>query len=176
MVWALGRAWRRDGVIPVRGRRGGPRARRKARDRAVYDRALVPRGEITVWVLPEAMAGWRGPVGRRTFAEAAVVAALTLRAAYRPALLHRITGRIGRVHGDAAYAGGTPYARAAARGRGRPAAVAAMRRCGPSQGANGCSEAVCGRGASKHSARRRPLPTALKHMAKLGMPRGQRIG
>ena len=72
--------------MAVRGRRGGPRARYKVRDWAAYDRSLVRRGDVTVWVSPDAIAGWRAPPGRRTFSEAAIVAALTVRAVYRLAL------------------------------------------------------------------------------------------
>ena len=68
------------------GRRRGPRARYRVRDWAAYDRALVSRGSITVWVSPEAVAGWRAPAGRRTFSDAAIAAALTVRAVYRLAL------------------------------------------------------------------------------------------
>ena len=65
-----------------RGRRRGPRARYRVRDWAAYDRALARRGDITVWLSPEAVASWRAPAGRRTFSDAA----LTVRAAYRLAL------------------------------------------------------------------------------------------
>jgi hypothetical protein len=41
------------------------------------------RGDIKVWVSPEAIAGWRAPAGRRTFRDAAIAAALTVRAVYR---------------------------------------------------------------------------------------------
>ena len=71
-----------------RGRRHrrGPRARYRGRDWATYDRALARRGDITVWVSPEAVAGWRAPAGRRTFSDAAIAAALAVRAVYRLAL------------------------------------------------------------------------------------------
>ena len=69
-----------------RGRRRGPRARYRVRDWAAYDRALVRRGGIKVWVSPEAIAAWRAPVGRRTFSDAAIAAALTVRAVHRLAL------------------------------------------------------------------------------------------
>jgi Transposase DDE domain len=72
--------------MAVRGRRGGPRPRYRVRDWAGYDRALVRRGDITVWVSPEAVAGWRAPAGRRTFTDAAITAALTVRGAFRLAL------------------------------------------------------------------------------------------
>lgn len=69
-----------------RGRRRGPRARYAVRNWAAYDRALVHRGDVRVWVSPEALAGWRAPAGRRTFSDAAIAAALTVRAVYRLAL------------------------------------------------------------------------------------------
>ena len=69
-----------------RGRRHGPRARYRVRDWAAYDRALARRGDITVWVSPEAVADWLAPSGGRTFSDAAIAAALTVRAVYRLAL------------------------------------------------------------------------------------------
>jgi hypothetical protein len=73
-------------AMTVRGRRGGLRVRYKVRDWAAYDRALARRGDITVWVSPEAVAGWRAPAGRQTFTDAAIAAALTVRAVYHLAL------------------------------------------------------------------------------------------
>ena len=72
--------------MAVRGRRGGPWTRYRVRDWAAYDRSLVRRGDITVWVSPEAVSGWRAAAGRRTFTDAAIAAALTVRAVYRLAL------------------------------------------------------------------------------------------
>jgi hypothetical protein len=46
----------------------------------------VRRGDITVWLSPEVVAGWRAPTGRRTFTDAAIAAALTVRAVYGLAL------------------------------------------------------------------------------------------
>jgi hypothetical protein len=43
----------------------------------------VRRGDITVWISPEAVAVWRALAGRCTFSDAAIVAALTVRAVYR---------------------------------------------------------------------------------------------
>jgi DDE family transposase len=63
--------------------RGRRRARYRVRDWAAYDRALVRRGDITVRVSPGAVAGWRAPAGRRTFSDAAIEAALMVRAAFR---------------------------------------------------------------------------------------------
>ena len=73
-------------AVRGRGRKRGPRARYRVRDWAAYDRALVRRGNITVWLSPEAIAAWRAPAGRRTFSDAAIAAALTVRAVYRLAL------------------------------------------------------------------------------------------
>jgi hypothetical protein len=56
------------------------------RDWAAYDRALARRGDVRVWVSPEAVAAWREPRGRRTFSDAAIEAALTVRAVFRLAL------------------------------------------------------------------------------------------
>jgi transposase len=66
--------------------RHGPRARYRVRDWAAYDRALVRRGDVTVWVSPEVVAGWRAPAGRRTFSDAAIAAALAVCAVYHLAL------------------------------------------------------------------------------------------
>ncbi len=67
------------------GRRRG-RARYAVRDWAAYDRALRRRGDTTVWISPDAVGGWRAPAGRCTFSDAAIEAALTVRAVYRLAL------------------------------------------------------------------------------------------
>ena len=67
------------------GQRGG-RARYAVRDWAAYDRALARRGDVTVWIFPDAVAASRAPRGRRTFSDAAIAAALTVRAVYRLAL------------------------------------------------------------------------------------------
>ena len=69
-----------------RGGRRGRRVRYAARDWAGHDRALARRGDVRVWVSPEAVAGWRAPAGRRPFSDAAIEAALTVRAVYRLAL------------------------------------------------------------------------------------------
>ncbi len=66
--------------------RAGRRTRYKVRDWAAYDRALARRGDITVWVSPDAVPGWRTPAGRRTFSDAAIEAALAVTAVYRLAL------------------------------------------------------------------------------------------
>lgn len=72
-------------AVAGRGRRRG-RSRYAVRDWAAHDRALARRGAITVWVPPDAVAWWRAPAGRRTFSDAAIAAALTVRAVYRLAL------------------------------------------------------------------------------------------
>ena len=56
------------------------------RDCPAYDRALACRGDITVSLSADAVAGWRAPAGRRTFSDAAIAAALTMRTVYRLAL------------------------------------------------------------------------------------------
>jgi Transposase DDE domain len=66
--------------------RAGRRARYRIRGWAAYDRALARRGDITVWLSPDAVAGWRAPAGRRTFSDAAITVALTVRAVFRLAL------------------------------------------------------------------------------------------
>ena len=76
--------------------RRGPRARYAVRDWAAYERALARRGDIMVWVSPEAVAGWRAPAGRRTFSDAAIAAALTVRAVYRLAL-RRVEGLVASI-------------------------------------------------------------------------------
>jgi len=53
-----------------------------------YDRALVRRGDITVWVSADAIDGWRPaasgePGGQRRFSDAAIETALTLRVVFR---------------------------------------------------------------------------------------------
>ena len=56
------------------------------RDWPAYDRVLAHRGDITVRLSADAVAGWRAPAGRRTFSDAAIAAALTVRTVYRLAL------------------------------------------------------------------------------------------
>jgi hypothetical protein len=55
---------------------------------AAYDRALIQRGDVTVWLTPEAIAAWtptrlgkRG--GQRKYSDLAIETALTLRAVFR---------------------------------------------------------------------------------------------
>ena len=72
--------------MAARRSRTGRRARYQVRDWADYDRALTRRGDITVWISPDAIAGWRAPAGRRTFSDAAITAALMVRAVFRLAL------------------------------------------------------------------------------------------
>lgn len=71
-----GQRWRRVGW------RRGSRARYRVRDWAAYNRSLARQGAITMWVSPDAVAGWRAPAERRTFSDAAIAAALTVRAVY----------------------------------------------------------------------------------------------
>ncbi|MCP5044212.1 MAG: IS5 family transposase [bacterium] len=56
----------------------------RAKNWAAYDRALVARGDITLWITPEAIAAWRpAPTGGRgaqpKFSDLAIETALTLR-------------------------------------------------------------------------------------------------
>jgi Transposase DDE domain len=78
--------------------RAGRRARYRIRNWAAYDRALARRGDITVWVSPGAVSGWRAPAGRRTFSDAAITAALMVRAAFRLAL-RQVEGLIASIFG-----------------------------------------------------------------------------
>jgi hypothetical protein len=61
-------------------------ARYRVRDWAAYHRALARRGDITVWLSPDVVAGWRTRAGRRTFSDAAIMAALMVRAVFGLAL------------------------------------------------------------------------------------------
>ena len=66
--------------------RGARRATRRtgAGNWAEYDRALVRRGDLTIWFTPEVVAAWQPPGdgirgGRRRYSDVAIEAALTLR-------------------------------------------------------------------------------------------------
>jgi hypothetical protein len=72
--------------MAVRVNQGGPPARYAVRDWAAYDRALARWADITIWISPDAVAGWRAAAGRRTVTDAAIAAALTVHAVYRLAL------------------------------------------------------------------------------------------
>jgi hypothetical protein len=49
-----------------------------------YNRALVARGSITLWLHEEVLAGWRATGGKgRRYGDAAILAALSLRAVFR---------------------------------------------------------------------------------------------
>ena len=49
-----------------------------------YNRALVARGSITLWFHEEVLAGWRATGGKgRPYSDAAILAALSLRAVFR---------------------------------------------------------------------------------------------
>jgi hypothetical protein len=49
-----------------------------------YNRALVARGSITLWMHEEVLAGWRATGGKgRRYSDAAILAALSLRAVFR---------------------------------------------------------------------------------------------
>src|SRR5918996_3074747 len=49
-----------------------------------YNRALVARGAVTLWIHEEVLAGWRATGGKgRRYSDAAILAALSLRAVLR---------------------------------------------------------------------------------------------
>ena len=104
---------------------------------AAYNRALVRRGDVTVWLSAEAIAGWtprrsgrRG--GQRRYSDLAIEAALTLRLLYHRVhtlteetgddattaldLLTAVEGPLVRVTADAAYDTVAVYETAGARG------------------------------------------------------------
>ncbi len=65
-----------------------PRARYSVRNRAQYDRGLVRRGDIRVWLSEDAIAGWRAacrttPGGQRRLSNLAIETTLILRAVMR---------------------------------------------------------------------------------------------
>jgi hypothetical protein len=72
--------------MAARRSRAGRRLRYRVRDWAAYDRTLAQRGDITPWVSPDAVAGRSAAAGRRTFSDAALTVALTVRAVFRLAL------------------------------------------------------------------------------------------
>ncbi|TSD82583.1 IS5 family transposase [Mycobacterium sp. KBS0706] len=78
-----------------RGRGTPKRARYVVRNWPAYDRALVRRGDLTIWIAPETLETWRAP-GRRTYSDAAIEAALTVRAVYRLAL-RQTEGLVGSI-------------------------------------------------------------------------------
>ena len=58
---------------------------------AEYDRSLVQRGDITLWISDDAITSWKpAPAGRRgaqrKFSDHAIETALTLRLVFNPAL------------------------------------------------------------------------------------------
>ena len=59
--------------------------------RSRYEQSLIRRGDVTMWLSPEAIAGWDGagsgrPGGQRKHCPAAIEAALTLRLIFHPPL------------------------------------------------------------------------------------------
>jgi hypothetical protein len=65
-----------------------PKARYRVTNGAEYDRGLVRRGDIRLWIDEEALEGWfaprRGtPGGQRVFSNLAIETMLTLGAAFR---------------------------------------------------------------------------------------------
>ncbi len=65
-----------------------PKAMYRVRNWAEYERGLVARGDVRVWISAEAIAGWKAacrmtPGGQRLFSNLAIEAALVLGALYR---------------------------------------------------------------------------------------------
>ena len=65
-----------------------PKARYRVRNWAEYDRGLVQRGDVRVWISAEALACWKGacrstPGGQRRFSNLAVETVLVLGALYK---------------------------------------------------------------------------------------------
>lgn len=65
-----------------------PRARYHVRNWAEYDRGLVARGDVRVWISAEALAGWKAacrttPGGQRRFSNLAIETVLVLGGVYR---------------------------------------------------------------------------------------------
>mgnify|MGYP001424714102 CR=1 FL=1 len=64
------------------------KTRYRVRNWATYDRALAARGDITPWLSPEAVAGWKSKPTRRRggqemFSDIAIRSCLTLRSILR---------------------------------------------------------------------------------------------
>ena len=78
-----------------RGRCTPSRARYAVRNWPAYDRALARRGDFSIWIAPETLETWRGR-GRQTYSDAAIEAALTLRAVFRLAL-RQTEGLVGSI-------------------------------------------------------------------------------
>ncbi|MCA3643354.1 MAG: transposase [Methylobacterium sp.] len=69
-------------------RRHIPKARHRVRNWAAYDRGLVGRGDVRVWLSDGAIAGWRAacrttPGGQRRFSNLAIETTLILGAVMR---------------------------------------------------------------------------------------------
>ena len=64
-----------------------PKPRYRVRNWRTYNRALVGRGAITLWIDEEVIAGWRATGGRGwRYGDAAILCALSLRAVFKLAL------------------------------------------------------------------------------------------
>ncbi|WP_342238703.1 IS5 family transposase [Inquilinus sp. OTU3971] len=79
----------------TRHRSGTRRARYAVRNWPAYDRALIRRGELSIWISPSALDAWRGG-GGRLYSDAAIEAALTVRAVFRLAL-RQTEGLVGSI-------------------------------------------------------------------------------
>jgi hypothetical protein len=61
-----------------------PKPRYRVTNWGEYNRALVARGSITLWIDEEVLAGWRATGGKgRRYSDAAIRAALSLRAVFK---------------------------------------------------------------------------------------------
>ena len=85
----------------IKGRHHIPRQRHRVTNWRDYDRALRNRGSLTIWITPEAIAGWKAqarttPGGQRHYSDLAIETALTLRAVFRLAL-RQSEGLIGSI-------------------------------------------------------------------------------
>ena len=84
-----------------KGRRHIPRQRHRVTNWREYDVCLRNRGSLTIWLTPDAIAGWKArprttPGGQRHYSNLAIETALTLRAVFRLAL-RQSEGLIGSI-------------------------------------------------------------------------------
>ena len=72
-----------DGTARPEASRLQPKPQLSGRNWGEYNRALVARGSITLWIDEEVLAGWRATGGRgRRYGDAAILCALSLRAVF----------------------------------------------------------------------------------------------
>ena len=153
------------------GRRSGGRRRARygVRNWAAYERGLARRGDITVWVSPDAGASWRAPAGRRTFSDAAIAAMLMVRAVFRLAL-RQVEGLIASILAHVARDGRAVWEPATSYGRCNAAAwtFARLKR--------GLGTGLRSRRLDAQRAEAGMAARVLNRMAALGMRRAQRVG